>query len=314
MNRHALLGAGFIAVAMMFWGGNTTVGRFAMTTDLPPIGVNFWRWTMAFAILLPLYAPTLWRQRQLLWRHRVYCFFLGLVGVTFFNSFYYVGLQKYDRRPGIADRGAPPPDDSRSSARCTPARALPDVRRAGSCSPSAARSWSSCAATLPYSRRCGSTRAISGASPPCMSWAVQTFMLRYKPPEMDIMALVVGLGRARLARPRPRLRGGNRSGRRPCASTGKRCFWWAISGCSRASSRSASTTPVWSAWVRPSAGYLGNLFPVFSALLAVIFLGEAIAWYHALGGMLVLGGIYLATVPPGALRRRPAARSAGRVG
>ena len=39
-----------------------------------------------------------------------------------------------------------------------------------------------------------------------------------------------------------------------------------------------------------------------SALLAVIFLGEAIAWYHA-----IIGGIYLATVPAGALRCRPAA-------
>ena len=58
MNRHALLGAGFIVLAMLFWGGNATIGRFAMTTELPPIGVNFWRWTVAFAILAAAHRGT----------------------------------------------------------------------------------------------------------------------------------------------------------------------------------------------------------------------------------------------------------------
>ena len=91
-----------------------------------------------------------------------------------------------------------------------------------------------------------------------------------------------------------------------CASIPKHCCWWAISGCSASviafSLYNVGVVRVGSA----SAGYFGNLFPVFSALLAVVFLGEIIAWYHALGGFLVLGGIYLATVPAGALRRRAA--------
>lgn len=42
------------------------------------------------------------------------------------------------------------------------------------------------------------------------------------------------------------------------------------------------------------AGLFINLVPVFGALLAVVLLGEAFALYHALGLVLVLGGIWLA--------------------
>jgi Nucleotide-sugar transporter len=42
------------------------------------------------------------------------------------------------------------------------------------------------------------------------------------------------------------------------------------------------------------AGLFVNLVPVFGALLAVVLLGEPFAFYHALGLILVLGGIWLA--------------------
>ena len=42
------------------------------------------------------------------------------------------------------------------------------------------------------------------------------------------------------------------------------------------------------------AGLFVNLVPVFGALLAVLLLGEPFATYHALGLVLVLGGIWLA--------------------
>jgi drug/metabolite transporter (DMT)-like permease len=42
------------------------------------------------------------------------------------------------------------------------------------------------------------------------------------------------------------------------------------------------------------AGLFVNLVPVFGALLAVVLLGEPFAFYHALGLVLVLGGIWLA--------------------
>ncbi len=312
MNRSAILGAGFIVVAMLFWGGNTTVGRFAMTTDLPPIGVNFWRWTMAFAILLPLYAPTLWRQRRLLWRHRVYCFFLGLVGVTCFNSFYYVGLQSTTAVQGsliaallpllILVLGAVYAGTGISGRQMGGL-----VLSIGGAVLVVVRGEYAVLRTLTLNP--GDFWCLAAV----LCWAVQTFMLRYKPPEMDIMALVVasvGLGWLALVPAyavETALGSAMRFDRETVLLVGYLGLFASVIAFSL---YNAGVVRVGSA----SAGYFGNLFPVFSALLAVIFLGEAIAWYHALGGMVVLGGIYLATVPPGALRRRPTARSAGSVG
>ena len=42
------------------------------------------------------------------------------------------------------------------------------------------------------------------------------------------------------------------------------------------------------------AGQFINLVPIFGAMLAVIILGEQFRWYHAVGLLLVLGGIALA--------------------
>ena len=305
MTRHALLGAAFIAVAMLFWGGNTTVGRFAMTTDLPPIGVNFWRWTMAFAILLPLYTPTLWRQRRLLWQHRVYCVSIGLVGVTFFNSFYYVGLQSTTAVQGsliaallplmILVLGA-----VYAGTGITGRQIGGLVLSIGGAVLVVVRGELAVLQTLRLNP--GDFWCLAAV----MCWAVQTFMLRYKPPEMDVMALVVasvGLGWLALVPAyavETALGGSMRFDRETVLLVGYLGLFASVIAFSL---YNAGVVRVGSA----SAGYLGNLFPVFSALLAVVFLGEAIAWYHALGGALVLGGIYLATVPPGALRRRPAA-------
>jgi len=38
-----------------------------------------------------------------------------------------------------------------------------------------------------------------------------------------------------------------------------------------------------------------NLLPVYTAVLASLFLGEWIAWHHLAGGMLVAGGVYVGT-------------------
>lgn len=42
------------------------------------------------------------------------------------------------------------------------------------------------------------------------------------------------------------------------------------------------------------AGLFINLVPVFGSILAVVLIGESFHWYHAVGLVLVLGGIYLA--------------------
>ena len=45
-----------------------------------------------------------------------------------------------------------------------------------------------------------------------------------------------------------------------------------------------------------AAGHFYNLFPVFGSALGIILLGKPFRWFHAVGGLVTLSGIYLATV------------------
>ena len=50
-----------MACAAVLWAGNIVLGR-AASAAVPPIGLSFWRWTVAFAIFLPFVAPLIRRQ------------------------------------------------------------------------------------------------------------------------------------------------------------------------------------------------------------------------------------------------------------
>ncbi|MFZ5654133.1 MAG: DMT family transporter [Pseudomonadota bacterium] len=72
---------------------NILVGR-AMQGLIPPFALTFWRWALVVAILLPVTAPTLWRQRALIRRHWPVLAALGCGSVTLYNGFFYLGVQQ----------------------------------------------------------------------------------------------------------------------------------------------------------------------------------------------------------------------------
>jgi drug/metabolite transporter (DMT)-like permease len=81
-----------VSLAPLFWSGNFVLGR-ALHESIPPIALSFWRWAVALLILLPFVSQ---RARELagaLRRHWAILSLLGLLGVTNFNTFVYIGLQ-----------------------------------------------------------------------------------------------------------------------------------------------------------------------------------------------------------------------------
>lgn len=73
------------------WAGNAVVGR--LVHDLvPPITLNFFRWVLAFAILLPL-AGWVLRPSSGMWAHWRRFALLGLLGVGCYNALQYLALQ-----------------------------------------------------------------------------------------------------------------------------------------------------------------------------------------------------------------------------
>ncbi len=80
-----------LAASTLFWGGNFVLGR-AVSTEIPPITLNFWRWTTALVVLLPFTLAGLWRHRSVIRAHWRILLMLALTGVGAFHSFIYLAL------------------------------------------------------------------------------------------------------------------------------------------------------------------------------------------------------------------------------
>lgn len=80
-----------LTVPPVLWAGNAVVGRL-VRNDIPPITLNFFRWVLAFVILLPLAAWVL-RRSSGLWSHWRRFAVLGLLGVGLYNTLQYMALK-----------------------------------------------------------------------------------------------------------------------------------------------------------------------------------------------------------------------------
>ncbi len=77
--------------AVFLWAGNFVVAR-AVAADIAPFTMNFWRWLMAFACVLPLALRKrdLWREDVRIARVNLpYMALMGAIGVTFLNALFY---------------------------------------------------------------------------------------------------------------------------------------------------------------------------------------------------------------------------------
>lgn len=80
-----------LTAAPLLWAGNAVVGRLVHTM-VPPLTLNFIRWVLAFAILLPL-AWRVLRPGGPLWPHWRRYAMLGLLGIGCYNALQYLALQ-----------------------------------------------------------------------------------------------------------------------------------------------------------------------------------------------------------------------------
>jgi drug/metabolite transporter (DMT)-like permease len=79
------------AVAPLCWGGNIVLAR-GMADIIPPVSFAFWRWTIAFVILLPF----TWRTARQDWSRVVKSWkimsVLSILGISFFNTLLYTAV------------------------------------------------------------------------------------------------------------------------------------------------------------------------------------------------------------------------------
>lgn len=76
----------------LFWAGNSIVGRAARDV-MPPVALAWWRWALAFLLLLPFAWPHLRRDLATLKAQWRWVLLLGALGIGTFNTLLYTGLQ-----------------------------------------------------------------------------------------------------------------------------------------------------------------------------------------------------------------------------
>jgi len=78
--------------AVLFWSGNFIVGR-GIHNEIPPITLAFWRWAVALLIILPFSLGHIVHQRDIIRRNWKILTVLAILSVTNFSMFIYMALK-----------------------------------------------------------------------------------------------------------------------------------------------------------------------------------------------------------------------------
>ena len=81
-----------LVCASLFWAGNFMVGKYAFLTEIPPLSLVFYRWSLVWIILLPFTYKEIIKHKYIILNNLPLLFFLGLTSVGLFNSFTYLSL------------------------------------------------------------------------------------------------------------------------------------------------------------------------------------------------------------------------------
>jgi len=303
-NRFAISPYVLLSLTALFWSGNWVIGRaFVSDGEIPPVALAWWRWAIALIAMLPFALPQILRHRVTLWQQRKIVLALGLIGTGFHNLLSYVGLQYTTATNGVMLNSAIPVliillgvlffrQSVSSKQLLGVAVSLAGVLTILS------KGHPEALGTLQFNR--GDLIVLCSM----MLWALYTLLLKWRPDGVPGIALLA-----------------------VCASIGligmTPVYGWEI-----ASGKAIQ----WSFGVVAALLYLGlfpsfvgyifwnrgveevganvaglfvHLMPVFVSLLAWLFLGERMLWFHLVGIALIFAGIYLTTrqtrvVPPAA--------------
>ena len=88
-----LLAIILLIASSFFWSGNFFAGKIAYNLELSPFKLSFFRWTLAFIILLPFTYREIKKNSKYYKENLLLISLIAFLGVTIFNSFTYISLQ-----------------------------------------------------------------------------------------------------------------------------------------------------------------------------------------------------------------------------
>ena len=80
-----------LSVAPLCWAGNIVLAR-GVADIIPPVAFAFWRWTLAFMLILPFTLRQLAQDRKEIARRWKMLFLLALLGISSFNTLLYTAV------------------------------------------------------------------------------------------------------------------------------------------------------------------------------------------------------------------------------
>ena len=284
-----------LTLTSLFWAGNMVIGR-GLREAVPPMTLAFWRWTIAFALTLPFALPHLraqWPRIKAHWRAVVV---LGFIGVGCYNTFAYIALQ-YTTATSATLLNSFTPVATIALAFLLLGKRLTRLEAAGGVVSLVGVmiivARGSLATLLGFSLNTGDLWMLLAV----LTWGIYTVGLQWRPAGIDPMLMLAAFTAVGVAGLAP-------------------LYAWEIAGGRLIDPSPAAFAGILYTGIFP--GFLGYVFfnagvaavgpsraslfihlmPVFTALLAAIFLGERPQPFHFAGIALVFAGIFLTTRKP----------------
>lgn len=302
---------GYLAAlaATIIWAGNFVLAR-GVAHDIPPIQLNFWRWTLALVCMLPFALPKLKADWPAMRRHWPYLTAMAFVGVSALNALIYkAGQTTQSMNMALLVPTAPiiiivlsrilygEPITYRRLAGV-------GVVLVGVLALLSRGDWRHIA-SVTFTP--GDLWALAGSA----SFAVYSLFIRKRPCDISIEGFNAAMFALGLTLLLPMLVWESAVLPAPVWNTRVVvAVLYAGIGCSFAA---------YLLWTK-AIGVIGPVLsgivyyslPVFAAVESVVILGEQIVVFHVLGGGLIIAGILVATVDRRALAPPPTARFCGK--
>lgn len=279
----------------LFWAGNAVIGR-AVVGQFPPLALSFWRWAIAFVILAPFAARSIWQHRAVIRTHWRMLAVVAFLGVGCYNSLQYLALQTSTAVNATLIGASGPVMGLLVGALFFR-------------SPVAHRQWVGAAVSIAgvlwviargdlvnlmkLQLAIGDVIMLVAT----LLWSVYTWLLRRHRPPLPMtpfLTVQIGIGAAMILP----------------FYLAELAIVQQVPAATPANAAALAYVVLlpsivayycWDAGVARAGAvlpmYFVNLTPVFTGLLASLFLGEPVGLYHVAGGALILAGIHLANRP-----------------
>ena len=279
-----------LTLTALFWSGNMVLGR-GIRADVPPMALAFWRWAIAFALVLPLALPHFKEQWPLLKKGWKPVVILGLIGVGGYNTFAYIALQ-YTSATNAVLLNSFIPVATIAISWAFLGKHLKRLEGLGvvisMCGALTIVARGDFNVLLHLNLNVGDAWMLLAVA----VWAVYTVGLAWRPSGVHPMLMLAAMTAVGLAALLPAYLWEMAQGRQINVYLG-----------SLASLAYVGIFPSFLGYIfyNRGVGEVGaskaslfiHLMPVFAGILSTLLLGERPAWYHYAGMALVLGGIVL---------------------